>query len=423
MELDDCRIASPGKARGQISHSTEGFGPVRGFTLVELLVVIAIIGILVALLLPAVQAAREAARRTQCTNQLRQHALAVMNFESSNRFFPPGGPTCGESQPPWYVAGNSSGSGSPGECYGPNWALQLFAYIEEGGLATLAKEAMNDPAIEARANPHDTWDMQSKRQNWRTFHETHSSNLICPSSRTPLGGLVPYNDGDDGGGDSGLMLGHLSKGNYVACFGGATMQYAAFSTREFVVPESFSIGSIEINQPAGIFGMVKINKYPIGARIGKGTRIAQIQDGTSNTVMLSEVLTHNEVNDAGIPVDNTVPAGNDDWRGVWMVPGMGASAFSGLYPPNSSQFDQIPACGSDLNRNSRDIPCEQQSGSPETWASARSAHPGGVNAAMGDASVSFVSDDIEDLVWISFCTRAGEEVYTDLKADAPPLVR
>jgi len=294
--------------------------------------------------------------------------------------------------------------------------------MEQGPLSDLAKQALNDPAIADRANPFDTWDMQSKRENWRTFHEATSTTLICPSSGTSPAGLVPYNDGDDD--SSGMMLGHLSKGNYVACFGSHTMAYAAFNNRpEYQVPPppEGRVGGqiVTLGNPKGMFGMEKIRKEPVSRRTGKGIRLSKVLDGTSNTVMLSEVLTWNDTNQEGTPVDTSVPQGNDDWRGVWMIPAMGASAFSGYSTPNSSVADRIPACGTGLD-DSR-IPCTEDSSSPVTWSAARSAHSGGVNACLGDGSVMFASDDVEPLVWYSFCSRAGEEVYTSIDASAPKL--
>jgi prepilin-type N-terminal cleavage/methylation domain-containing protein len=372
------------------------------FTLVELLVVIAIIAILVALLLPAVNAAREAARRTQCTNNIRQVALATANFEAAIRALPPGGPTCvdsrsnGSPRPTWWVMGYQQGGG----CYGPNWALQIFSFMEEGALAELSRKAMEDPQETDLANPMDTWDMQDKgSRSWRPFHDNISSSMRCPSANGS--NWVPFNDDDDG--TAGTSLGHLSRASYAACFGGNTMMNA--------VPDGSRMPVNPDPQFAGIFGMVAIRKDPVQSRIGRGNRVSKIRDGMSKTVMFSELLSWNATNDNGGSTDPSVPGGNDDWRGVWMIPAMGASAFAGKTTPNSQTPDLIAACGTGLMQTTdgRRFPCQEDRQTANTFAAARSAHTGGVNAAFGDVSVSFVVDDIDALVWQGLCTRGGRE--------------
>jgi prepilin-type N-terminal cleavage/methylation domain-containing protein len=127
----------------------------RAFTLVELLVVIAIIGILVALLLPAVNSAREAARRTQCMNQVRQIGLAILNHESSVGTFPSGGVA------PWPNIEDYSTGGTPfgAERQGLSWAFQILPYLEEN--------AVHDLDSTAR------------------LAETPISIYFCPSRRSP----------------------------------------------------------------------------------------------------------------------------------------------------------------------------------------------------------------------------------------------
>jgi prepilin-type processing-associated H-X9-DG protein len=201
-----------------------------------------------------------------------------------------------------------------------------------------------------------------------------------------------------------MALGHLSKGNYVGCFGGNTMLNA-------VPPQS----TFPVNPDpkfAGIFSMVQIHKWPVGVRLGHGTKVGKVSDGMSKTVLLSEILTWSEPNDRGVAVDESVPQGNDDWRGAWMIPSVGASAFTGRYPPNSGEPDVIPACGTDLDKSPEYtiIPCKEEMESSNIWATARSAHNQGVNAAMGDGSVSFIANDVAQPVWQAMCTRAGGDV-------------
>jgi prepilin-type N-terminal cleavage/methylation domain-containing protein len=99
------------------------------FTLIELLVVIAIIGVLVAILLPAIQAAREAARRTQCVNNLRQMGLAFANYHDARREFPTGGTE------PWHDEGNAQSIHGKG--YG--WMVQILPYVEDTALQNVSK--------------------------------------------------------------------------------------------------------------------------------------------------------------------------------------------------------------------------------------------------------------------------------------------
>ena len=107
------------------------------FTLVELLVVIAIIGILIALLLPAVQAAREAARRTQCKNQLKQVGLAILNLEQARRVFPTGGNSPWPDFEDYIRGGNPLGTAEQGL----GWAYQILSYLEEGAIQSLTTTA------------------------------------------------------------------------------------------------------------------------------------------------------------------------------------------------------------------------------------------------------------------------------------------
>ncbi len=309
----------------------------RGFTLVELLVVIAIIGILISLLLPAVQAAREAARRAQCSNNLKQIALAMHNYHTAQRTFP---------------------VGSFGCCWG-SWLVALLPYLEQR------------PLYE-QYNHNGKWDVPDS-----SYRYGGSKNLAVTRQR-----LAVYTCPTDIPAESDNWNG-ITSHNYGVNYGNT-----GFINRTFVGPEA----DAEANMNGVIFGGAP---FTIGGRNDRRQAfdIASILDGTSNTLMVSEQMQGH----------------GRDLRGFsWWAFGSG---FMTYLAPNSNEPDVMQSssyCNPDHQLNP---PCigphtlEQ----PMTWAS-RSRHPGGVQSAMCDGSVRFISENIDIGTWRSLSTSQGGEV-------------
>ncbi len=378
------------------------------FTLVELLVVIAIIGILVGLLLPAVQAAREAARRMQCTNNLKQLALACHNIESATKSFPPGytcfsetfttapnntnpGSTSGNF--PAFVVTGSQGGGmvSGASVYGPSWVMHVNAYMEQTALAQRIEVGMSSNDVD-EACPWDNLDGTPLRRPEIDTQTFARSFMSCPSAPPTE---VQYND---------LSLENLHKANYAACFGA---QFMRDGTRRG-----------DPTKRGAFFAAENILKYPYGLRfgIGKGARFANMIDGSSNCVLLSEVLSNGRPD---ARTSSTSPGGmNRDVRGTILCPMMGGNTFSGFFPPNSRGTDVSNGCplASDVAALPSTDPmfCTQDRNvdpaSGGRWnVAARSMHTGGVNAAFADGAVRFFSSTVDRSVWQSLCSIAGGE--------------
>jgi prepilin-type N-terminal cleavage/methylation domain-containing protein/prepilin-type processing-associated H-X9-DG protein len=333
----------------------------RGFTLVELLVVIAIIGILVALLLPAVQAAREAARRTSCTNNLKQLTLAILNYESARKYLPSGQLAEFAFDPP----------DKPGNYFSVQ--TQILAYFEEENVQNLF-----DFKQYVYAEPPEY-----TAPNWTAANALPELRL-CPTERQ-LG--VP--------GDGGWTNYHANSGSWAHLKGWD-----------------------------GVFGTVNDVE---GIKALPPLRLSKIIDGTSHTAALAEVVNGLRPEGAvgpgaGDPLadcfevgSNPFPNGggtqplakirsyfmNRDWKtasvpwsGEWRDRGnpwtegtMWRTWYNHLLPPNST--------------------CWHVGSWWKLLSPASSYHSGGVNVAMVDGSVDFVSTDIDVEVWTDMGTRAG----------------
>lgn len=323
-----------------------------GFTLVELLVVIAIIGILVALLLPAVQSAREAARRTQCQNNLKQIGLALLNYHSNNSTFPPSS----------HWPNNGSGIRTTNNpALAENWVILVLPALEQQNLYNQFDRTkfITDPA---NAAPRSVL----------------LDVMMCPSdsfNRKPFHG--------SGSGQTNRLGDNWARGNYAANAALGKMTDTGH-------------GGLGGAESAALPRSVGWNDHRTRGVMGANSSVSieKMKDGSSNTILAAEIR-------AGV-VDF-------DPRGVWAMSGgcpsaLWAHGFLGdANGPNAPMMeaDDTLACDDIRSRvggaaalQRMGMPCS--SGSRANYQQApRSLHSGGVYTVFADGHVKWITDHIE----------------------------
>ncbi len=335
----------------------------QAFTLVELLVVIAIIGVLVALLLPAVQAAREAARRMSCANNLKNVGLAIINFEGTNKNFP--------------VSVNYDTDceifpfhGTTGDCgkarTGKGWIVDILPFFEQQAMYDGMKIGFDDPSKSAAAQrfrANVTGGRGMGRNEVREFMQLQLPVLTCPSdeSATQRDDMFWWLGVDIATTSYKGVLGD----NAVIAGGGG--EWEADPPNPSSPKRDGSRPDCHDGDPEECNGIFSRNTY------GHKITLRTVVDGTSNTFLAGEGVVEQDLHSAAYFSDG-------DWAGV--------------YQPLNFFLDESQS-PKDKWRDTRGF---------------RSRHPAGVQFVMVDGSVHFVVEGIDHLTYRALGTRNGEEV-------------
>jgi len=308
--------------------------------LVELLVVIAIIGVLVALLLPAVQAAREAARRTQCSNQMRQMSLALQNHESTKKIFPTGGID------PWPQIEDYASGGKPFAApkQGLSWAFQILPYLEQGAVHNLVDtQQLPRTPVGMYYCPSRRGPTQSQSSGLEGRWLMDYAALVGAPTRSSVGdsngALYKIRIRDLAAYEAALSDGRLCSEASAPLFWGGRVIHLndstkatasanpndVFPTEGVIVRSSFFVvdGSGQSGSP-----VVHDLQLP------EPTSFRQITDGSSNTAVLCEKRIDAQHYDGGRIDDDA--GWSDGWdfdtlRLAYCVPGSDSAPTSGAY--------------------------------------------------------------------------------------------